>query len=290
MTFQIALATLLVNENARRQLQIEPATLQRQFGLTDLELAALEKLDTQMLDFVARSIHFKRLEFLTRALPATLAALEEVGKRFVVQDFLNETNLLVVNGYTPRTLHEASLFSDFLNTRKSDPLFRVIANIALFELTQLQLLESPEMPTAPPRTAGSEFADQSWMNVIREESGESIVLSKHVKLESFEYDVVTLSTAVMSRQAILSEQIEEKITHLLFIKSNDTSALLVCRIGHRSATLLKRCKNSVSIREAISITPFDEDSSALEVLQHMYYQGFLMVTGVIQSPSAGSET
>ncbi len=265
---QVALAHLLVDDQARRRLRDEPEILRRRFGLTGDQLRVLRNLDARRLELTARVGRAKRLDFLRRGLPATLDAVELAGGHGLLHEFVQTVWAPVEPVGVSRSLGEGHRFAGFLRTRGTAVEPAWLHDLARFELVTVELLADAEA-SAWARRAGQRAPADDLASA-------NVVLGRHVRVETFVYDVVALLEAV--RQGVLPAAVPSR-THLTVVKKPRRRSLATYRTGETVAELLRCCARPQPLAEMLAAAGPAEQGQTAEALHRALAEGVLLVAG-----------
>ena len=239
---QAALATLLVDAPSRLVLRDRPDEVGRRFRLTSAELDLLVSLDPGRLELTACAGEAKRIKYLKRGMPATVALLEKHQGCCAV--------LRAIRGYRPssesvltsRVLHEGRGFADHL----PDGWLR---DLALFELAMVEVADAPAPPGGP------------------EMDGRRVRLGSHVRVMEFGHDVVDLyaragSHSAEERSIVAAPTVAANLTEVedwdaivarptWVVLAKGRPRVRVYRVGERVARMLLGCEESRPVDEML---------------------------------------
>jgi hypothetical protein len=236
--FQAALAHILTSRPARAMLAETPEKIAEQFGLTTLELKLLAAADEKRLEINATAVTAKRLDFLRRALPATLD--------FLVAGSVCHHRLLAMytDGCLPeyraeqpsRMIAESERFVDFL-LQADIPVATHISDFARFELLRLKLAFSSEASTDAQHARQQALGRRglAWWPL---ETEAHLRLGQHVLLGQFGFDMPMLYDRYLQTGTLPNEG-EQQPTWLAIVKARG-GAFALYRLGERTHVVLAR--------------------------------------------------
>lgn len=127
---QNLLARIFTNKDLRQDFFENPESIKRELGLSETDLADLQKLSRTDLNFFADSLFYKRLQEVRKLLPHT--------EKFLQKDFQAHFRDFAAN-FQPKTLkkhlEDAVEFADFLSAKKFSAEF--VRDIAIYEQSRL---------------------------------------------------------------------------------------------------------------------------------------------------------
>jgi hypothetical protein len=265
---QVALAHLLVDDQAQRSLREDPESLGRRFGLSGEQLRVLRNLDMRRLELTARVGRAKRLDFLRRGLPATLDALELTDGHGLLHEFVQTVWAPVEPVGVSRSLGEGHRFSRFLRCRGTAVEPAWLHDLARFELVTVELVADAEASAWAGWAAERAPADDLV--------GAEVVLGRHVRVETFTYDVIALLEAV--RQGVLPAPVPSR-THVTVVRQPRRRSVATYRTGETLAELLRRCTRPRPLAEALAADSPADRGQAAEALRRALAEGVLLVAG-----------
>jgi hypothetical protein len=281
---QVALAHLLVDDEARRCLRDEPARLQRRFGLTAEQVQVLRGLDERRLEITARAGQAKRLDFLRRGLPATLRSLELAGEHGLLHDFVRTTWAPVEPGLVSRALAEGRRFLEYLDRKVAmEPAW--IRDLARLELVKVELLADADASIWARRATERAAEAATLLEPGLESFGDvEVVLGHHVRVVTLAYDVVGLSG---SAQPGLPREVARSQTHVTVVKQRQWPPLMTYRTGETTAGMLRLCTRPRRTAEVVAAADSPDRRQATETLRKALLEGVLLVVGTDGHPTGG---
>ncbi|ONI88244.1 hypothetical protein ALI144C_07290 [Actinosynnema sp. ALI-1.44] len=211
--FQRALAELLTVPGTRRMLDDAADGFAARFALTADELGLLLGTNRSRLDLTARSIVGKRLDFVRRALPATMSALPARSHQGLFADFIGRCPPVEPAEHGARPIGEARRFADYL--RDCGPAgVPLAADLAEYEVLRAEAQFG--QPTSSDRLLGG-----------------------HVRLGHFTFDVITLYDGWRRAGRVQAEP-TPRPTWLAVVRASESSALACFRLGERAYAVLDR--------------------------------------------------
>lgn len=227
---QAALAYMLVSNEARADLRHRPDRVQEKFSLSPAELTQLRSIPAERMNLTAEAVDGKRVLFLHRVLPLTMRLIGLAGQPdAVVRSFLVERLPLASEENGNRLLAEGARFVDFLSVSPPAGLPAYVSVVATFEFLRMQLSFSSEASLWAERCAKvtSECLSGNGASVTWPD-GVSPELGRHVRLESYPYDVVPLLEAIRVAQEVPT--VVSTTTHVAMKKCPQRPAVSVYRL------------------------------------------------------------
>lgn len=212
--FQRALAELLTVPATRRTLRDRPAVLAARFRLTADELTVLTAAGRARLDLTANSATAKRLDLVSRGLPATSHALAASGHLDEVRAGFVEHNRPVRSTTdTVRQVADGQRFADHLR-QVATPDIWYTPDLAAYEV----MLARVALESRPARDAGSR-------------------LGRHVALGCFDADVIHLHET-WSRSGAVPVHPPHRPTWLVVAKVPGQATIARFRLGRQAYEFL----------------------------------------------------
>lgn len=237
---QAALAYMLVSEAGRADLKARPEMLRKRFSLSQTEITALQTADRAHIQLTAEAVAGKRVLFLQRTVPATMALLERVGKLDpILCNFLQHRLPFSAEEGGSRLVAEGRRFVEYLMTPERPDCPEYVPSVAELELLRMQLSFSSEASASA--TRAREFTKMLQGRLAVDDEGETPVLLRlgsHVRLASFPYDVLSLVDEILQSEVVPTPSIRP--TYLALRKPANSSAIAAYRLDSRTYSFLEQ--------------------------------------------------
>jgi len=274
MSMQAALATVLVNDQARRELRTHPAILQQRFALTDEELALLLSVDPARLELTTQIGRAKRLDFLKRGIPATIDMLCLFGKANLLSEFVRGCPD-IVGTENSRILVESRRFRQYLDSTAADAVIAAVRSLVALELARLELLNSNEAALWLRQTTSTEefrsrlqhdreFVIAGWLR-----------LGRNVRVEAFQHDVLELFNAV---RAGVQPDLSNNPIHLTLVRCLRRPWITLHRTGSELAAMLLFCMQPRPVTEVLALANSYDEQRRINALRQALLEGILLFT------------
>jgi hypothetical protein len=276
--FQAALARILVDEQARRVFELEPARFRREFHLTEAQLSALRAAGLERLKGFSHDLIDKRLSIFTKLCPATLELLRRndllrvVAPRFISR-FLPRTE----HEYLNRTVRDFFWFAELLleMLEAGELACPYLEDVLRYERAQATLNTRPEL-------SQSLQVYRALREACPHPSREQILASRprlgeHARVEIFTCDVAQVIRKLVEREEV--PELPRAPLPLLFAKASGARKARAVRINQLTYELVSLCTGERTTREIITrlgqtraatMTPSQLEDGCVETLLKMY--------------------
>ena len=276
--FQVALARILVDEQARRVFEREPERFRREFQLTQEQLAALQTAGLERLKGFSHDLIDKRLSIFTKMCPATLELLRR-------HDLLRVVAPRFISRFLPRTEHE------YLN--------RTVRDFFWFAELLLEMLEAGEL-TCPyledvvryeraqatlntrPELSESLQVYRALREACPQPTREQLLASRPRLGEHARVEIFTCDVPQVIRKLVEGEDppdLPREPRPLLFAKAAGARKARAVRINTLTYELVSLCTGQQTTREILTrlsqgragtMTPAQLEDGCVETLLKMY--------------------
>jgi hypothetical protein len=253
---QVALAIALTDPTVLADLATQPAQVGERFGLCETEIADLQRLDMTRLQLTARLGRAKRLDFLSRALPHSFAALARSDDRGLLWEFVGRTMPVAKTGPPNRILQEARTFVRFVTSTTAHPMPAFVPDLARYELARLELLASRTAIRSAKRQAATPTPALAYAP-----DGLVVRLTDAVRVDWFDHDVLALANSA----PIHSDNAWRTPTCIVLARKVGAPPLAAYRVGWAAAEILTACRQPRSVADLVAAVP-DPDQAKQAIL------------------------